>query len=207
MLCDRTCSDVSFRFLLCEQMRATVPETVIGMAEHPYSCLLQVLDVWEFTFVGQPALGSSTARRLGKAAARRLALAATVPACAQLTSNYPSFSAFTGESLLLAVNSAPAVYAVDPATGASWCPDCVDSKPTLNAALEEAGAGGAVTLLEVPLARAEYKGNPEHWARKHAGVRLKAIPTLFRWGKAAKVGELVEGQCMDAASVRDLVLE
>jgi len=72
MLWDRTCSDVSFRFLLCEQMRATVPETVIGMAEHPYSCLLQVLDVWEFTFVGQPALGSSTARRLGKAAARRL---------------------------------------------------------------------------------------------------------------------------------------
>ena len=96
---------------------------------------------------------------------------------------------------------------VDAATGASWCPDCVDAKPTLAAALEEAGAAGEVALVEVPLAREGYRGNPEHWARKHAGVRLKAIPTLFRWGKAAQVGALVEGQCKDAAAVRELVLE
>ena len=71
-LWDRTCSDISFRLPLCEQMQATVPETVIDMAEHLYSCLLRVLDVWEFTFVGQSALGLSTARLLGKAVARRL---------------------------------------------------------------------------------------------------------------------------------------
>jgi thiol-disulfide isomerase/thioredoxin len=97
--------------------------------------------------------------------------------------------------------------AADPASGASWCPDCVDAKPALSAALEEAGAAGATTLVEVPLARAEYRGNAAHWARVHASVRLRAIPTLFKWGKAAKVGELVEGQCKDAASVRELVLE
>ena len=95
---------------------------------------------------------------------------------------------------------------LDAATGKSWCPDCVDAKGPISAALEEAGAAGAVSLVEVPLVRAEYKGHADHWARTHAGVKLKAIPTLIKWGKVAKVGELVEGECSEA-NVRELVLE
>jgi hypothetical protein len=78
-------------------------------------------------------------------------LAASVPACAQLTSNYPSFSAYTGKSLLLAVNTAPAVYAVDPATGASaplgGLPPSNDTFPLLGLVyVEGAGALTATSL-------------------------------------------------------------
>jgi hypothetical protein len=93
------------------------------------------------------------------------------------------------------------------ADGASWCPDCNECKPAVGAALAAAGEEGEVALVEVPLVRAEYRGNPEHWARKHAAVKLKAIPTLLRWGKVAKVAELVEGECADEARVKELVLE
>ena len=110
-----------------------------------------------------------------------------------ITSGARVFVLFTGDA--------------DPATGKSWCPDCNDSKPLLNATLEEAGGAGEVALVEVPLVRAEYKGNPDHWARKHAAAKLKAIPTLMRWGAVAKVGELVEGECMDAERVRELIME
>ena len=115
----------------------------------------------------------------------------------------------------------------------SWCPDCETAKPLLAATLEEAGGAGAVALLEVPLARAGYSGNAAHWARAHAGVKLQRIPTLAKWcaggeraaraarraprphatpprpprGKAKKVAEIVEGECGEAARVRELVLE
>ena len=78
-------------------------------------------------------------------------LATSVPACAELTTNYPSFSAFTGKALLLAVNSAPAVYAVDPATGASaplgGLPPSNDTFPLLGLVwVEGAGALTATSL-------------------------------------------------------------
>ena len=49
------------------------------------------------------------------------------------------------------------------AAGVSWCPDCNDSKPALEAALR--GAEEPVTLITVPLPRSEYSGNAAHWAR------------------------------------------
>ena len=49
------------------------------------------------------------------------------------------------------------------ASGVSWCPDCNDSKPVLEAAL--AAASTPVTLITVALPREEYKGNAAHWAR------------------------------------------
>ena len=69
-----------------------------------------------------------------------------------------------------------------------------------------AAADGDVTLVEVPLPRAEYKGNAAHWARKHAGVQLQRIPTLFRWGAGKKpVRALVEEQAKDAELVAELL--
>ena len=91
--------------------------------------------------------------------------------------------------------------------GVSWCPDCQDCKPLLKSVFEEAGGAGDVSFIEVPLIRSEYKGNAEHWARKHASVKLAKIPTLIRWGKVNKVAECVEGECSDAARVRELVLD
>jgi len=89
----------------------------------------------------------------------------------------------------------------------SWCPDCADSKPLLEATFAEAGRVAELTLIEVPLVRAEYRGNAEHWARTLAGVKLQRIPTLMKMGAKAKVAELVEGECADAARVRQLVLD
>jgi len=93
------------------------------------------------------------------------------------------------------------------ADGASWCPDCEDCKPLVKSVFEEAGGAGDVSLIEVPLVRSEYRGNTEHWARKHGSVKLTKIPTLIKWGKVNKVAECVEGECSDATRVRELVLD
>ena len=53
------------------------------------------------------------------------------------------------------------------ASGTSWCPDCNDAQPLIDAALKHAteADGANIVLITVPLPRAEYKGNPSHWAR------------------------------------------
>lgn len=126
-----------------------------------------------------------------------------------LVSSLAEFDTLLKESLARAGSKTVVLFtgALDEATGKSWCPDCSDSKAGINAALEEAGSEGDVSLLEVPLVRSEYRGNAAHWARVHPAVKLRAIPTLCLWGKTAKVAELVEGECMDAARVREMVLE
>ena len=91
--------------------------------------------------------------------------------------------------------------------GKSWCPDCSEAKPLLEATFAEAGRAAELTLIEVPLVRAEYRGNAEHWARTMAGVKLQRIPTLMKMGAKVKVAELVEGECGDVARVREPVLD
>ena len=59
------------------------------------------------------------------------------------------------------------------ASGVSWCPDCTDSKPVLEAALRAAEV--PITLITVPLPREEYRGNAGHWARCVARVRERAM--------------------------------
>ena len=88
------------------------------------------------------------------------------------------------------------------ADGVSWCPDCNDAKPAIAAAV--ASAPATTALLEIPLQREGYKGNAAHWARTLPATKLRAIPTLMRWGKGAKVGELVEAECADAERVKEL---
>jgi hypothetical protein len=91
--------------------------------------------------------------------------------------------------------------------GKSWCPDCSDAKPLLDATFAEGGRAADLTLIEVPLVRAEYKGNASHWARTLAGVKLERIPTLMKMGAKGKIAELVEGDCNDVSRVRELVLD
>ena len=58
------------------------------------------------------------------------------------------------------------------AEGVSWCPDCNDAQPVIDAAVS--AAAGPVTLITVPLPRSEYSGNAAHWARL-VGRRVLAM--------------------------------
>jgi thiol-disulfide isomerase/thioredoxin len=102
--------------------------------------------------------------------------------------------------------------AKDPSSGASWCPDCSDAAPVVDSVFAEAAEASeaGVTLLELHLDRAEWKGLPPHPAhpfRTHPAFKVQRIPTLVRWGARGKVGELVEDGCKDAGLVKELVME
>jgi hypothetical protein len=85
------------------------------------------------------------------------------------------------------------------------CPDCNDAKPIIEASLAKASASAPLTLLEMPLVRADYSGNPSHPFRTHAAVKLQRIPTLMKWGRKGKVAELVEGDCAKAELIDELL--
>jgi len=111
-------------------------------------------------------------------------------------------TAHAGQRLFVLFSGAP------DASGASWCPDCNDAQPVIDAALEKAaacGSGMPVVLLYAPLMRAEYRGNAAHWARVHPAFRLERIPTLFKMGRSKPVGSLVEDACKSASAVEELV--
>lgn len=95
--------------------------------------------------------------------------------------------------------------AVDAATGKSWCPDCVDAAPVVDAAIAKAAEDKELVFIYAPLVRAEYSGQPGHWARVHPAIKLQRIPTLFRWGAAKVTGAAVEEDCKDATIVEGLL--
>lgn len=59
---------------------------------------------------------------------------------------------------------------------------------------------GKAILVEAPVARNDYKGNPEYVYRKHSKVAVTAVPTLIHW-KTNK--RLVEAECYDAAKINE----
>ncbi|RKP24717.1 hypothetical protein SYNPS1DRAFT_2118, partial [Syncephalis pseudoplumigaleata] len=66
-----------------------------------------------------------------------------------------------------------------PATGLSWCPDCVDADPHIRTAIE---ALPDSLLILCPVGdRAAWKNQPQHPYRCHPAIALTAIPTLIRW--------------------------
>eukprot|EP01112_Ceratiomyxa_fruticulosa_P000053 TRINITY_DN1006_c0_g1_i1.p1 TRINITY_DN1006_c0_g1~~TRINITY_DN1006_c0_g1_i1.p1 ORF type:complete len:132 (-),score=24.38 TRINITY_DN1006_c0_g1_i1:76-471(-) len=77
-------------------------------------------------------------------------------------------------------------------TKQSWCPDCVRAQPLIYDALDKIDD---VVLLDCPVIRAEYKGNPEYPYRTHAGLQIKAVPTLIHWTKEGPKERWVEGEC------------
>jgi hypothetical protein len=89
----------------------------------------------------------------------------------------------------------------DPATGASWCPDCVTADPVLRATI--AATAPAVPVYECPVGlRSAWKGNLAHPYRVHPAFHLARIPTLIRFQCGLDIGRLVEASCADAAAVR-----
>lgn len=93
-----------------------------------------------------------------------------------------------GEALFLFFGSE------DPATGASWCPDCVTADPVLRMACVRQRP--QAPLFECPVGvRSEWKNVPDHPYRVHPAFRLARIPTLIRFVDGCEVGRLVEADC------------
>lgn len=88
----------------------------------------------------------------------------------------------------------------DPATGESWCPDCVTADPVLRAAC--ARLRPELTLYECPVGpRSAWKNVPDHPYRLHPALRLARIPTLIRFAGGCEIGRLVEADCGKPAAV------
>lgn len=84
--------------------------------------------------------------------------------------------------------------AEDPATGASWCPDCVTADPVLRAAC--AAQRPDLTLNECPVGqRSDWKNRPTHPYRLDPDFRVARIPTLLLIEDGCEAGRLVEGDC------------
>jgi thiol-disulfide isomerase/thioredoxin len=88
----------------------------------------------------------------------------------------------------------------DPATGASWCPDCVTADPVLRRACSELRPD--LTLHECPVGeRSAWKNQPAHPYRLDPDIRLARIPTLIRFDDGCERGRLVEGDCAQVGLV------
>lgn len=84
--------------------------------------------------------------------------------------------------------------AEDPATGESWCPDCVIADPILRRACTSLRPD--LTLYECPVGmRSDWKNQPGHPYRQHPTTRLTRIPTLLFIEHGLERGRLVEGDC------------
>lgn len=82
----------------------------------------------------------------------------------------------------------------DPATGASWCPDCVTADPVLRSVITRVRPD--LVLYECPVGpRDTWKGRPDHPYRRHPVFRLERIPTLIRIEGGCELGRLVEADC------------
>jgi hypothetical protein len=82
----------------------------------------------------------------------------------------------------------------DPATGESWCPDCVIADPVLRRAC--ATLRPDLVLYECPVGpRSGWKNQPDHPYRLHPTTRLARIPTLLFIERGTERGRLVEADC------------
>lgn len=108
-------------------------------------------------------------------AARRFATSSSAAAMAHVTrvtaGNQAAFDAAIKEHAGQEDVKVVALFTgASDASGVSWCPDCNDAKPAIEAAL--AKADGPTVFITVPLVRDEYKGNASHWARCVAAERI-----------------------------------
>ncbi len=94
----------------------------------------------------------------------------------------------------------------DPATGASWCADCVTADPVLRRAIAQARPD--LPLYECPVGeRSAWKNQPEHPYRLHPLFRLARIPTLVFLVAGSEQGRLVEADCAQVETVRAFLAE
>ncbi|KAJ1727436.1 hypothetical protein LPJ61_004569 [Coemansia biformis] len=84
-----------------------------------------------------------------------------------------------------------------PASGVSWCPDCVIADPIVRRAI--AKVEGSL-LLEVPVDPRSDAASPANVFRERKDVRLDRVPALLRWTAAGpSQRRLVEDECREAS--------
>jgi hypothetical protein len=67
------------------------------------------------------------------------------------------------------------------------------NKIIMNSVCIECDSCGSIAQMLI-----RYKGNPEYPYRVHPQLKLKAVPTIYRWqGKRGPSRSLVEGECLD----------
>lgn len=79
-----------------------------------------------------------------------------------------------------------------------WCPDTRAALPILERALRTAN-GLPIVLVIADVVRGEYKGNPSYAYRTNKQLKLRGVPTLYRWGETGPTQRLVEGEITDEA--------
>ena len=116
------------------------------------------------------------------------------PTPADAIAAYDRTVAEAGTALFLVFGSA------DPQTGESWCADCQVADPILRAAIHRARSG--LITYECPVGqRSEWKNQPQHPLRTHAGLQIARIPTLVLIEGGIETGRLVEADCARPESV------
>ncbi|KAI9034569.1 hypothetical protein DFJ74DRAFT_700946 [Hyaloraphidium curvatum] len=86
------------------------------------------------------------------------------------------------------------------ANGASWCPDCRRSEPTIRAALSP-----DATLLLLDGGDKPTWKDPGNYYRHLAEVKGTAVPTLIKWGAQGEIARLVDvPDCADDAKLKAL---
>eukprot|EP00761_Pharyngomonas_kirbyi_P004215 gb/GECH01004219.1/.p1 GENE.gb/GECH01004219.1/~~gb/GECH01004219.1/.p1 ORF type:complete len:128 (+),score=37.06 gb/GECH01004219.1/:1-384(+) len=87
--------------------------------------------------------------------------------------------------------------------GKSWCPDCVVSDPIINEQFNK--QKDSAILIECPVVRNEWKGEPNHPFKTHEQLKITALPTLLRWVNNEVTHRLVEGECHEENDVEKLM--
>ncbi|XP_071946362.1 thioredoxin domain-containing protein 17-like [Antedon mediterranea] len=79
---------------------------------------------------------------------------------------------------------------IDPATGKSWCPDCVTAEPIVEEGLKKAAE--CSIFIHCNVGDRSYWKDPNNEFRKHPEFKLTAVPTLLKHGTPNR---LVEDEC------------
>ncbi|XP_042298384.1 thioredoxin domain-containing protein 17 [Sceloporus undulatus] len=88
----------------------------------------------------------------------------------------------------------------DPASGGSWCPDCVKAEPIVRSQLPQLPEGAVFIYCQV--GQREYWKDPNNEFRRV--LKLTGVPTLLRYGTPQK---LVEEECFKPDLIRMLFTE
>ncbi|GJJ74206.1 hypothetical protein EMPS_06564 [Entomortierella parvispora] len=88
---------------------------------------------------------------------------------------------------------------IDPATGKSWCPDCVTAGPIV---AEHFSRLDNAVLIDAPVGDRPTWKSPEHPLRHDKVIKITAVPTLVHW---ATKSQLVENDCEDLAKLDQFV--